>query len=317
MKKILFSIIIAFMVNTMASAITINGITYDIIAGDGPTVLVASCSCSGAVEIPAQVTWDNVTYKVASIGSRAFNNCTGVTSVTIAEGVEGIGSMAFQSCTGLTSVTIPGSVTTIENMAFDGCRNLTDVTIPGSVTRIGDAAFRGCKGLTSIVFPESVRTIDYMAFSGCARLTSIVIPESVTSIGKFAFSNCISLNSIKFGNAMMSITKEAFDGCYNVKSVTFLGVISLDNIFEGIGTAESPVALRLPSLWPKSDKPVNSKTPWHGGYFNCEYVDPVKEFLGSLGTEQEGNAVEVIKGDKKVILYNPDKVNFIKVTTEE
>ena len=295
MKKILFSIIIAFMVNTMASAITINGITYAITAGDGPTVLVASCSCSGSVEIPAQVTWDNVTYKVASIGSGAFKDCTGVTNVTIAEGVEGIGSMAFQGCTGLTSVTIPGSITTIENMAFDGCVNLTDVTIPGSVTRIGDAAFRGCKGLTSIVFPESV-----------------------TYIGYIAFQDCINLNSITFGNAMMSITNEAFDGCSNVKSVTFLGVMPInDNTFKGLGTAESPVALRLPSLWPKNDKPVNSTTPWHGGYFNCEYVDPVKEFLGSLGTEQEGNAVEVIQGDKKVILYNPDKVNFIKITTEE
>ena len=39
--------------------------------------------------------------------------------------------------------------------------------------------------------------------------------------------------------------------------------------------------------------------------------------LGTMGTEQTGNAVEVIKGRKKVILYNPDKVNFIKVTTNE
>ena len=39
--------------------------------------------------------------------------------------------------------------------------------------------------------------------------------------------------------------------------------------------------------------------------------------LGTMGTEQTGNAVEVIKGRKKVILYNPDKVNFIKVETEE
>ena len=297
MKKTLFSIIIAFMVNTMANAsgITINGISYDITSSSEPTVLVASCSCSGAVEIPAQVTWENETYKVASIGSEAFINCTGVTSVTIADGVKGIGSMAFQGCTGLTSMTIPGSVTTIDNMAFDGCENLTDVTIPGSVTRIGDAAFRGCKGLTSIVFPESV-----------------------TYIGSIAFQDCTNLNSITFGNAMMSIANYAFEGCSNVKSVTFLGVISLDKIFEGIGTAASPVALRLPSLWPVNDKPVNSSTPWHGGYFNCEYVDPIKEFLGSLGTEQEGNAVEVIdQDDNSVILYNPKRVNFIKVQTEE
>ena len=40
------------------------------------------------------------------------------------------------------------------------------------------------------------------------------------------------------------------------------------------------------------------------------------DLLGSMATEQDGPAVEVIKGEKKVILYSPDKVNFIKVETE-
>lgn len=39
--------------------------------------------------------------------------------------------------------------------------------------------------------------------------------------------------------------------------------------------------------------------------------------LGTLGTKQDGPAVEVIKDEEKVILYNPEKVNFIKVSTEE
>ena len=42
------------------------------------------------------------------------------------------------------------------------------------------------------------------------------------------------------------------------------------------------------------------------------YQSGKAEGLGSLGTKQDGPAVEVIKGDKKVILYSPDKVNFIK-----
>lgn len=37
--------------------------------------------------------------------------------------------------------------------------------------------------------------------------------------------------------------------------------------------------------------------------------------LGTLGTKQDGPAVEVIKEEEKVILYNPEKVNFIKVST--
>ena len=40
------------------------------------------------------------------------------------------------------------------------------------------------------------------------------------------------------------------------------------------------------------------------------------DLLGTMATEQDGPAVEVIKGEKKVILYSPDKVNFIKVETE-
>lgn len=48
------------------------------------------------------------------------------------------------------------------------------------------------------------------------------------------------------------------------------------------------------------------------------YQSMTKETLGSLVTEQNGPAVEVIdQNDKVVRLYNPKKVNFIKVTTEE
>ncbi|MCQ2127712.1 MAG: hypothetical protein MJZ06_09815, partial [Bacteroidaceae bacterium] len=42
------------------------------------------------------------------------------------------------------------------------------------------------------------------------------------------------------------------------------------------------------------------------------------EALGSLGEKQDGPAVEVIdQDDNSVILYNPKKVNFIKVSIEE
>ena len=323
MKKILASVLIAFMVSTMASAneFTVDDITYTLIIGsdeDVPTVLVASSSRSGAVEIPATVTWEDVTYKVEVIGNWAFRDNTGLTSVIIPGSVMSIGAGAFYGCTGLTSVTIPNSVTSIGNMTFCDCVNLTDVTISDSVKTISDGAFSGCLKLTDVTIPGSVTTIGYTAFQGCTGLTSIFIPEGVASIDEDAFRDCTNLNSITFGNAMMSISTRAFSNCTNVTSVTFLGVMTFNNIFQGFGTAESPVTLHIPSLWPTKDRPVNSTTPWHGGYFNCEYVDPVKEYLGTM-VEPCANcpAVEIVKGDKKVILYNPDKVEFIKVTNEE
>lgn len=47
---------------------------------------------------------------------------------------------AFNGCSGLTSVTIPDGVTSIRERAFSGCISLTSITIPDSVTSIGSDA---------------------------------------------------------------------------------------------------------------------------------------------------------------------------------
>ena len=131
---------------------------------------------------------------VTSIGNYAFYGCTGLTSITIPDGVTSIGDEAFYECAGLTNITIPKSVTNIGVSAFGGCKGLTSITIPNSVTSIGELAFNDCTGLTSITIPSSVTSIGNYAFGGCKGLTSITIPESVTSIGDCAFYGCSGLH---------------------------------------------------------------------------------------------------------------------------
>ncbi|MDD6526360.1 MAG: leucine-rich repeat domain-containing protein [Oscillospiraceae bacterium] len=75
-----------------------------------------------------------------------------IKSVTIGNCVKSIGSSAFDGCTGLTGVTIPDSVTSIGSSAFNGCTGLTSVTIPDSVTSIGDYVFYGCSELGIVKF---------------------------------------------------------------------------------------------------------------------------------------------------------------------
>ena len=172
---------------------------------------------------------------VTSIGNKAFDSCSSLTSITIPNSVTNIGAAAFDSCGSLTSITIPGSVTSIGTVAFYNCSGLTSVTIPDSVTNIGAAAFDSCGSLTSIVIPNSVTSIESYAFSACSSLTSITIPDSVTSIGNNAFDSCSSLTSITIPDGVASIESYAFYNCSGLTSITIpdsvtnIGAVAFDS----------------------------------------------------------------------------------------
>ena len=122
-------------------------------------------------------------------GSPVAQKKDSVKKVVIEDGVTSIGTFAFSDCTGLTSIEIPEGVTSIGNYAFDSCSNLASIEIPKGVTSIGDSAFRYCSSLTNVTIPESVTSIGDSAFQYCSNLTNVTIPESVTSIGGYAFAS--------------------------------------------------------------------------------------------------------------------------------
>ena len=194
---------------------------------------------------------------VTSISSYAFNNCAGLTSVTIPNSVTSIGYEAFYNCTGLTSITIPDSVTYIGGSAFSGCSSLENITIPfvgakAGVTSsdtyqypfgyiFGTSSYTGGVATKQYYYgfstssttydtyyiPSSLKSVTvtggnilYGAFSKCTGLTTVTIGNSVTSIGDWAFSNCSGLTSITIPNSVTSIGGSAFSGCTGLTSVT-------------------------------------------------------------------------------------------------
>ena len=236
MKHKIFKTLIAVVVATMtfcaeADTETVNGIKWHYTVKNGEASLerkeslkirgfyyaAIPESTSGAITIPSTLGG----YPVTSIGEKAFEGCSSLTSVTIPNSVTSIGDLAFFGCSSLTSVTIPESVTSIGKFAFFGCSSLTSVTIPNSVTSIGDYAFQWCKSLKSVTIPERVTSIGDCAFRGCSSLTSVTIPNSVTSIGECAFFWCSSLKCVTILSSVTSIGREAIP--YNCKFITPVG----------------------------------------------------------------------------------------------
>ena len=176
----------------------IDGIRYSL--KEGVATVIRQQSNLVTANIPASVTYKDVTYNVTSIGQSAFNNCTGLTSLTIPNSVTSIGRMAFEDCALLTSIVIPDSVKRIDDYAFEDCTGLISLIIGNSVGYIGSYAFAGCTGLTCITIPVSLTEIGNSAFARCTGLTSIMIPASLTEIGDRAFISCTGLTSITVAN---------------------------------------------------------------------------------------------------------------------
>ena len=109
----------------------------------------AFLDCKGLVEI-------NYNARAAECTEDSFGSGDGL-KVTFGDSVERIPDCIFQDCPGLTSVTIGSSATTIGQYAFNRCTGLTSIKIPESMTNIGYMAFSGCTGLADVYYGGSER----------------------------------------------------------------------------------------------------------------------------------------------------------------
>ena len=131
---------------------------------------------------------------VQIIPERAFYNCTWFT-VTIQSVVHEIGTRAFYNSKGPSSLSFLGEITTIPAFAFYDCRGLQTAVLPNTVTAIEKSAFRKCSNLQVLELSNALTSIGTNAFDECTGITSLIVPNSVQSIGQGAFKG-MELTSI-------------------------------------------------------------------------------------------------------------------------
>ena len=274
-KQILLFLLMLLPMVASADAVEINGIWYNLVSKVKTAEVTSKPSgkYTGTVVILESVTYQNVDYSVTSIGSNAFSNCYGLTSVTIPNSVTSIGDGAFYGCSGLTSVTIGNSVTSIGIAAFYNCSGLTSVTIPNSVTSIGGSAFRGCSGLTSVTIGSGIKSIDSYSFAKCPELTDVYCHAiDVPSTSTDAF------NDSHIGDATLHVPAESVNA-YRAADPWkyFKSIVSIEG-----GDIPGPQKCAIPSIFYGNKKLL----------FNCEtegveYVYEIKDADIKKGYDSE------------------------------
>ena len=132
MKRIyLFTFLLCLFGQGVAQTL-IDGIYYNLDAHNLTAKVTKSpygTQYSGSITIPESIAYEGEEYSVTSIGSIAFYDCSGLTSIAIPNSVTSIGEGTFGDCSGLTSLTIPNSVTSIGFGAFANCSGLTSIEV--------------------------------------------------------------------------------------------------------------------------------------------------------------------------------------------
>ncbi len=231
MKKLFFqsAAILLFLLgltfSVSAEDYTIGDWVYHV--EDGTASIARYAGSEREITVPTSVVIDEANYKIRTINSLAFENCSFLTHVTIPKGINTIGGAAFRNCTMLTRVDIQGDLSDGDARSINSNGEYYE-----SNRSIANAIFyntgKNADSFT-VCFGEDVTRVPAYLFATSvekdsddyAHVTHIIIGESVTQIGDYAFYHCYDLEGITFGDELDEIGTRAFAHNTNLAEVSF------------------------------------------------------------------------------------------------
>lgn len=273
---------------------TVNFVNVELVGGEGENgwgySVFRDCTSLTTVNFTA----GKCTIPV--IKQDAFNGCTSLVNITNLDkiGLATIGERAFENCSALFHVTIGEGVTEIKNEAFSGCERLIEVVNLSHLSISNDEINRGKHGAvaqnalavytteqTQIARPDSKGFVffsqsgspyllgyvgeggdidlpaDYnsksyqiykKAFYKNSDVTEINMGSSkVTHIGASAFADCTALKKITFSSELAEVGNTALQGCTSLTNVTFSTNCTLRKISAGMFSGcDKLVSIDLP-----------------------------------------------------------------------
>ena len=305
----------------MAEVVQVGNLYYDVDQETKTATVARNVAYKEltSLNVPGKVTVDNAEYRVTKIAQQAFQECTGLTTVAIGEGVEEVGKWTFYKCTGISSLTLPSTLVTVEQSAFSGCTSIEMLVLPDNLTTIKSYGFGKCTSLKELTLPANLKILDGSAFSGNTGLKKInfgplletianntfydcgieilELPASLTTLGNGAFSRCNQLTTVKLPASLKTIGEQVFycdgalknvefnAGLETIGNGAFYECLSLQSVAlpDGIKSIEDNAfyGTGLTSIqWPESLTSISNNM-----FYNCVNLSDVKlhEGITSIG----------------------------------
>ena len=296
-----------------------TAIRGDYIRWQGLTTIEASAfeGCSGSNLTSIDFTSATTSgIRVATIGDRAFNGCTNLSTINLGGELTSIGASAFVG-TSLREVTLHETLNKNINIGDNAFKNITTLhTVSlGKTTTIGVSAFEGTI-ISSLITPASLVTIGQDAFKNIIQLASITFfsgtsqseTVALATIGASAFEGCnnASLTTMTFPKKLSTIGANAFNGCSSLQTLRIPFGTELDDdngsIAGSIGTdAFAGTALNNNP----NGKIFMPTTTTIGG---TEFVAPATNvsFFGATT-----NTYEIVYSDRTALTYLDGSITYI------
>ena len=173
------------------NATTDDGYAVSQKTGSADVTLTGYTGSETTLNLPASVTYNDVTYNVTAIDGGAFKN--------------------FKNTNIIQAVNIPEGYKSIEVSTFEGFKGLTSVTIPGSLEMLASYSFVGCTALQTVNFAAdtaSTLTINLKSFKDCSSLQQITLPKRLSSMNAGVFVGCTALQKITVADGCANFTSD-------------------------------------------------------------------------------------------------------------
>ncbi|MDE5651779.1 MAG: leucine-rich repeat domain-containing protein, partial [Ureaplasma sp.] len=218
-----------------------------------------------------------------NLGEGAFEGFKSLEKINLPSTIKFIGSAAFKNCSKLTSIKIANGIdndfskliiSEIPWSCFEGCSAINNLKFSQNINEPQNFAFKDCTSLNSITFGNSQpndfsntgwSVINESVFENTGAFEKILFPQNLNSIGKRAFAkskiNAYYLNQTNKNdnNKLKFIDDEAFYECKN-----FINNFGIFNDNTDFFRNNGFIATKIKSLGNRAFANTNIDVFWNG-----------------------------------------------------